>query len=232
MGALETKQTYTAHNLACSSIKGNCKIGVAFEGINNGSIVTGNKPLDLVTPQVVTKTSLQPGMLSKTDVETDVAIQGNGFFKFTDTTGNIFFSRNGSLHFNESGVLVDGENKTLEGESGPIQSPQSGAKISIDKQGHVFEGTQEIGRLVAYELPESLTTKVARPLNSAEASEAKISQGTVFASGFLEESNVSPIREMVEMITVSRAHEANSHVIKQIDGELSEALQILGNTNS
>jgi flagellar basal-body rod protein FlgG len=50
--------------------------------------------------------------------------------------------------------------------------------------------------------------------------------GTV-VQGFLEESNVSVVEEMVQMILGQRAYEANSRVIKAAD----EMLQQVNNLN-
>jgi flagellar basal-body rod protein FlgG len=45
--------------------------------------------------------------------------------------------------------------------------------------------------------------------------------GTV-AQGFLEESNVSVVEEMVNMILGQRAYEANSRVVKTADDMLAQ----------
>ena len=45
--------------------------------------------------------------------------------------------------------------------------------------------------------------------------------GTI-VQGFLEESNVSVVEEMVNMILAQRAYEANSRVVKTSDEMLSE----------
>ena len=46
--------------------------------------------------------------------------------------------------------------------------------------------------------------------------------------GFTEQSNVSVIKEMVDMITVTRAYEANNKVIQTIDGTLDLAANSVG----
>ena len=49
--------------------------------------------------------------------------------------------------------------------------------------------------------------------------------------GFVENSNVSPIREMVNMIQASRAYEANAKVITAYDQHLDKAIQQLAPPN-
>jgi flagellar basal-body rod protein FlgF len=46
--------------------------------------------------------------------------------------------------------------------------------------------------------------------------------------GYLEQSNVQPLREMVDLVLISRAYEANQKMITAIDQQLEKALQALG----
>ena len=53
--------------------------------------------------------------------------------------------------------------------------------------------------------------------------------GTVrMKSGTLEMSNVSVVTEMVDMITVTRAYQANQRVIKAHDTIMGKAIETLG----
>ena len=54
------------------------------------------------------------------------------------------------------------------------------------------------------------------------ASDAAVEQGT------LEKSNVNVVTEMVDMITVSRAYEANQKLIQTIDTTLDKAANNVG----
>ena len=49
--------------------------------------------------------------------------------------------------------------------------------------------------------------------------------------GFLENSNVNPLREMVNMISLSRIHEANNKMIQNYDQLFGKAISILGQTS-
>ncbi|NMB44475.1 MAG: flagellar basal body and hook protein, partial [Clostridiales bacterium] len=46
--------------------------------------------------------------------------------------------------------------------------------------------------------------------------------------GFTEQSNVNVVKEMIDMITVTRAYEANQKVIQTIDGSLDLASNSIG----
>jgi flagellar basal-body rod protein FlgG len=55
------------------------------------------------------------------------------------------------------------------------------------------------------------------------------SQFTVM-QGYLESSNVSAIEEMIGLIEVSRAHEANQKMIQTFDQNIGKAIGTLGQT--
>ena len=48
--------------------------------------------------------------------------------------------------------------------------------------------------------------------------------------GYLEQSNVSAIEEMISLIEVSRAHEANQKMIQTFDQNIGKAIGTLGQT--
>ena len=49
--------------------------------------------------------------------------------------------------------------------------------------------------------------------------------------GYLENSNVSAIQEMIGLIEVSRAHEANQKMIQTFDQNIGKAIGTLGQTS-
>ncbi|MCG8708892.1 flagellar hook protein FlgE [Brenneria sp. 4F2] len=50
------------------------------------------------------------GSVESTDVGTDVAISGNGFFRLADDGGNVYYSRNGELSLDSDSNLVNSTN--------------------------------------------------------------------------------------------------------------------------
>ena len=59
-----------------------------------------------------------------------------------------------------------------------------------------------------------------------EISELGIDERPQINQGFLEASNVEPIREMVQMIEVNRAYEAGQKVIQSSDESTNRLLSI------
>ena len=58
---------------------------------------------------------------------------------------------------------------------------------------------------------------------------AEVDQFTLM-QGYLESSNVSAIQEMIGLIEVSRAHEANQKMIQAFDQNIGKAIGTLGKT--
>ncbi|MFP6894604.1 MAG: flagellar basal body rod C-terminal domain-containing protein, partial [Opitutales bacterium] len=52
----------------------------------------------------------------------------------------------------------------------------------------------------------------------------------VIMQGYVENSNVSAIQEMISLIEVSRAHEANQKMIQHFDQMIGKAIGTLGAT--
>ena len=231
MHVLERQQDVIAHNLACNTVAGYQERIPGFVG-NKDGIVEFEKlrPFASLTPHLQLKTNEIQGTIEHTQVPTDVALNGKGFFKVQSPDGQkVSFTRNGSFRFNSEGYLCDPQGRLVLGNSGNIQAENNGDPIYIDRTGQVFEGDQQIGSLVAFTLPEGMGLNPGLEYRESDLANVGINEDVVFESGCLEKSNVSSIREMVQMIQVSNAHEANRIAIKQWDNELGEAIETLGN---
>ena len=62
------------------------------------------------------------------------------------------------------------------------------------------------------------------PVSGATEIEAKSN----VLQGFLEQSNVNVVREMTQMIAITRAYEANQKIIKTMDTTLEQAVNSVG----
>src|SRR5580698_7289519 len=69
-----------------------------------------------------------PGSLSSTGVESDLAINGNGFFVVKDpTSGNSYVTQDGTFTVDSSGYLVTSGGLRLQGTTGDIQITSTGS---------------------------------------------------------------------------------------------------------
>ena len=195
-------------------------------------------------------TDYSTGSFKVTDNTTDFAIDGNGFFAiaFTDKQGNtsVKYTRDGSFTVNTEGYLVtkDGDyvlNATGAMNGDPIPAPEllasrnnfiqvdPNATVTVNKMGYVIQNDQVVGTLGVvdvdnYDYLEKYGENMYNLLDGGNriATDAKVEQGV------LETSNVNVVNEMVNMITIQRAYEANQKVITSIDSTLDRAVNNVG----
>lgn len=188
-----------------------------------------------------TQLDLEQGSMESTGRQLDVAINGNGFFKvkIMDSVGDgTAYTRNGNLFVNNEGELVlglgDGYRLIP-----PITVPAGTTDISISQQGmvevsragqneKVNVGQLQISQFVNPQglrlLGQSLYTQTESSGDPIDSNPGEDGAGAIY-QGFLESSNVDPVKELVTLIKTQRAFELNSQSIQTAD----QALQTVGN---
>ena len=240
MVALDRWQGAISQNIASAQVPGFRKTEQAFESKpmdtqRYGGVAGATKEARGVMPTAVSQISFQPGEIRSTGNETDFAIQGPGFFKIEAGKGQTGFTRDGEFHVNAARVLVNKQGFPVEGENGPITLRPEGGRISIGADGSLVQGETPVGKLPIFEFAE--TAKMRRMGDGLLTAEdpnvqPKRSANPEIVSGVLEMSNVRPLQEMVNMITVSRAYEANQRLIMSQDEVLGKAIQTLGSLSA
>lgn len=179
------------------------------------------------------------GSMKETGNAFDLALEGDGFF-VVETPYGERLTRNGSFHIGPEGLLVTKEGFPVLGENGPIAAKQN--NFIVDQEGRVFhnerfaddpermvsmtenewEETVMVDRLKMVGVDENrYLQKQGSSMYRAtwESGDATILSDNrpVIRQGFLETSNVNPVREMVKMIEVNRAYEANQKIVQSED---------------
>lgn len=187
-------------------------------------------------------TDYSTGSFEVTDVETDLALDGNGFFaiSFTNKQGetSVKYTRDGSFTVNTEGYLVTKDGDYVLNATGALNGDPSeanyvqvdpNATLMIDKLGYIYQNDVLVGTIGVvdvdnYDYLEKYGENMYNLLDGGNvtASTAAIEQGV------LETSNVNVVNEMVNMITIQRAYEAGQRVITSIDGTLQIAANQIG----
>ena len=147
-------QDVISENLAAGSVPGFKKSDVVFSTIQAAQGQGGLLP----TTQVVT--NFEQGQLRPTNVPTDVAIEGDGFFEVQLPSGQMAYTRDGEFQFNALGQLVTKQGYTVQTDSGPIQIDlKTPGPISIAPDGTVSQGSNLLGKLAltTFNNPQLLT---------------------------------------------------------------------------
>lgn len=177
---------------------------------------------------VGTQKMFTQGDLKITEQPLDLAINGRGFFQIQLPDGTPAYSRDGTFHISAEGEIVTGNGYVLDP---GIQIPEQTKTITIGKDGivsAVLAGDNipvEIGNLEVIDFvnPAGLQA-MGNNLFLETASSGEPQAGVPSFDGFgsiiqgaLENSNVTIVEEMVDMIATQRAYEMNSKVISTAD---------------
>jgi flagellar basal-body rod protein FlgG len=178
-------------------------------------------------------TDYKQGSLRETGNTFDLAIEGKGFFKIStkDRDGNEVtkYTRDGSFIRNQDGKLQDADGNSLMGESGEITIPVNAANIAIDTDGSVFADGVYVDKITTTDFEDYDYLKKQGDSMYVAVDGATTVDGTAaIRQGYTEQSNVNVISEMVDMIAVTRAYEANQKVIQTVDGTLDLAANSVG----
>mgnify|MGYP003940482311 FL=1 len=191
------------------------------------SNVIGTMSAGVNFQKIVTDFTL--GELTETGGKLDVALNRSGFFTVVDGEGNTYYTRDGSFQLNEEGALVTSTGHYVQGTNGNIYI--NGDDISIGRDGTVIVDGNVVGRLDIVDLQNrEFLRKVGYNLyQMAEGAEPEeIAYEGEVLQGVIEGSNVNPIDEMVEMITLLREFEVSQKLIRVQDEMLERASNELG----
>jgi flagellar basal-body rod protein FlgF/flagellar basal-body rod protein FlgG len=172
-----------------------------------------------------TFTDFAPGTMQLTQIPTDLAIDSKNTFFMVDHDGQKVLTRAGNFHISNEGKLV-----TASGD--PVLS-SDGSEIQVDPSlpfrfvpGGVLEQAGDRTELALIKPKDvSRLQKAGENYFQLEKqSEMTPADDRNVKIGYLEMSGVNPVDEMVELITASRAYEANVRIIQQHDTATSELI--------
>jgi len=178
------------------------------------------------------------GGVQDTGQPLDVAINGRGFLQITLPDGNTAYTRDGQLQIDQDGQLVNAQGYPLEPS---INLPPNAETVTIGEDGTVSAlvrgdtsstqvgniqtvdfvnpaGLQAAGGNLFRETPASGSPQTGTPGENGLGS---------LLQGALENSNVSVVEELVNMVSTQRAYEMNSRVVSTADQMLQYVSQNL-----
>ena len=187
-----------------------------------------------------TQLDLTQGAMENTGRPLDVGIQGDGFIaiKILDSLGGIGYTRNGNFFLNNKGDLVLGMGDGYKLATN-INLPTNATNVSIGLDGTVqynpansqTKATAGQLKLTLFPNPQGLKLLGGSIYVATDASGPPVQSAPGFngtgqtLSGYLESSNVDPVKELVTLIKTQRSFELNSQSIQTAD----QALQVIGN---
>ena len=195
---------------------------------SNQAIVPEGINIGLGVKTVAVRSLHTQGDFTQTGNSMDMAISGRGFFQIQSPDGTTLYTRDGAFNTNENGEIVTADGYLV---IPTITVPVDATQVTINRSGEVYAtignattptqlgqlqianfvneaGLKELGGNLFQETVASGTPVVGVP---DDPSYGYIQQG------YLEGSNVDPVKEITALITAQRAYEMNSKVITTAD---------------
>ena len=197
--------------------------------------------------------SFAPGSVTSTGVQSDLAIEGNGFFIVKDpVSGNTYATQDGAFTVDTSGYLVTSGGMRVQGYSdsglatlGDIKIDNNGGTAAMQNYTVGMDGKISVllddgttitrGQVLLQNFtnPQQLVKAggnlysglaLAGPL-TAPVAPGSNGLGAIISSS-LEMSNVDLAQQLTALITTQRAYEANSKVITTSDDILQTLVNL------
>jgi len=179
-------------------------------------------------------TDWSQGSLRETNNTFDMALSTYGFFQveYTDKAGvtSTKYTRDGSFTMTKEGTIVTKDGDFLLDSNGNHITVDPIQDAYIDRNGNIYQGNNQLVATVGVTDFEDYDYLLKYGENYYEAIDGATevpSQAQVL-SGYLEQSNVDIVPEMVNMISIQRHYEANQKVIQTMDDSLDTAVNNLG----
>ncbi|EPE99713.1 MULTISPECIES: flagellar basal-body rod protein FlgG [Rhizobium] len=168
------------------------------------------------------------GELSQTGNDLDVAMIGRGFFQIQAPDGTTLYTRAGAFNKNETGQIVTVDGYLV---APNITIPQGSTQVTISRSGEVsakLPGNTDPTVLGQLQIADFVNEAGLQPLGDNLFQQTPASGDPVVGTpdeegfgymkqGYLESSNVDPVKEITELISAQRAYEMNSKVITTAD---------------
>ena len=168
------------------------------------------------------------GAMTNTTNPLDLALNGRGWFQIEGGNGEVLYTRAGAFNKNETGPSVTADGYLVQPN---MTIPTNATRVIINESGQVYvridnqTELQNLGQLTLANFAneaglDPLGGNLYRETVSSGAAVVGVPGDPGFASvhqGYLENSNVDPVKEITELISAQRAYEMNSKVIQAAD---------------
>jgi flagellar basal-body rod protein FlgG len=251
MAAMDLQVQVIAGNIANSSTTGFKSQRAEFQDLiyehvqrigaqasDNGNILPVGIELGSGVKTVGTPRLMTQGTLSQTGNTLDLAIQGSGWFQILMPDGTFSYTRDGSFQMDNQGRMVTAEGNLVQP---TITIPPNSTGLTINAQGQVsvtLPGSTTSSILGQLQLTTFINDAglqaqgsnlfVATPASGQPQNNTPgLNNSGTLLQGSLEQSNVSAVTEITNLIQAQRAYEMNSKVITAADQMLQTTAQLM-----
>ena len=202
-----------------------------------GTVVPSDLQIGGGTRAIASLKDFEQGDALRTGNPLDIMIRGDGFFEVMMPDGQVSYTRDGSWKISADGKIVNADGLPFEP---PLEIPEDATSVLVNSEGQVFVQTAtspeptevgqiELARFINPAGLESLGKNLfAGTVSSGDpiiSTPGKDGLGTL-DQGYLENSNVKVVDEMISLITAQRAYELNSKAVRTAEDMLSVAINL------
>jgi flagellar basal body rod protein FlgG len=184
-----------------------------------------------VFPQLDFVVDFTRGETMTTRGELDLALQSEGFFQVQTPDGDTRYMRTGQFRVtSDRQIESTAGDRLLDPDGYPVQLLPIGGEITIDTDGQIMQGGNPTGKIGIVEFADNneLIPLSGSLFLAPEGMEPEAMVDPYVVQGNIEASNVKPLREMVDLVSISRAYEANQKIIQSSDEMMQKTLETLG----
>lgn len=211
------------NNLANANTVGYKQDRLHFRALLDGQAMANSEGA-LAGAEVVS-TRFGQGSVVETASDFDLALEGNGFF-VVRAGDREYYTRNGHFTLNGKGEVVTSHGYNVVGENGPIVADHG--DFHVTATGEIVVGNTVINKLRIVDFPDpAQLAKHGENLFSAPAT-AAVPSACAVRQGYVEESNVNVLQQMIELIDIQHAFESSEKAIQAEDETLRRAVNDLG----
>ncbi len=168
------------------------------------------------------------GALRRTDNPLDLALSRDGYLAI-DTPGGVRYTRAGGLELDPTGALATADGSLVRGRGGAhIQIPPGAARIEVTEEGAVRADGAEVGTLELVRFaPDALTQEGGGRFAVVPGGAPLTGEGPRVESGVVEQSNVNPVRGVMDLVRITRTYEALHRMIEmygQLDKRVAQEM--------
>ncbi len=226
---LQQQMVVIANNIANSNT-----VGFRAESVEFHTLVSRSGGERVNYPSVSTlHPSGEKGSLQNTGNPLDIAMTGNGWFAISTPSGTAY-TRDGRMQINAFGELQTIEGHALLDASGaPLLIPTSSGPPKIHNDGRVEVNGSLVGNIGVFEVSdENMQSRFGNSsfFSNTPGIPVGIGSNTKIQQGFLEGSNVNAMREMANLITVSRSFESAAAMVEGADRVIIKAINDLSDS--
>jgi len=232
----ELRQENVASNLANANTNGFRSQMLAFR---SAAVEGPGLPVRAYSVESSTGADFSPGVLQPTGRESDLAIDGKGWFAVRDKGGREAYTRDGRLHVNQAGTIVNGRGDTvLSAEGGPLNVPPD-SQIEIGNDGTIsalpLNGSRVnaviVGKVKVTNPPDASLIRGDDGLFRTRDGRPQPDDVSVrVVPGHAETSNVNPVESMVQMISAQRMYDMQLKMISSAEANARAANSLYSNS--